>query len=163
MEEKNKILREKKFVFRVIADMKPVTSLFLGSMLFWGNSLTFTKNRLDITYSGLVRLSFLKEDVISIEVYQPEYDMNWKWIKINHKIKDYPEHLVFKSPFKSAENLLKEIEATGFLDKNISDIDNSTREIIRKKQKGLYVPDYFVILVSILILVITIGVIISFL
>ncbi len=129
-----------------------------------GTTLTFTNDRLDIKYLGLFTFSFLKEDIISIEPYEVNSlisSLSINWIKINHKVSKYFSFLVFGSMSKSSEEIIKEIESTGFLDKSSLTTNQDIIDDVRKVQKKEIIPDYLWILIAICILVISIVMITS--
>lgn len=71
-------------------------------------SLTVTKDKLQLNATIIGNLIFKPDDIVSIELYRIN------GIKINHKVPEYKDRVVFWT-FSNSTNLIKKIEQTGFL------------------------------------------------
>lgn len=127
-----------------------------------GATLTFTKDRLDIRLGLIIKLSFLKEDIISIEPSGPFSIIGADWFEIKHNIKKYPKFLVFSYNFYNYNDILKKIESTGFLDKTSPTTDQKVIDEVRKMQEREIVPKYIMVLIAVFALIAGISIIIHF-
>ncbi|MBL7903443.1 MAG: hypothetical protein JNL22_00335 [Bacteroidales bacterium] len=77
-------------------------------------TLKATKDKLVLKAFMIGKFSFSKEDIISIEPY---YDIPiiGRGIKINHKVIQYKEKIIFWS-FKNPNEIINDIMLLGFLD-----------------------------------------------
>jgi len=75
--------------------------------------LTVTRNKLELNVSLLNKLVFLPGDVTALTPHPGGYKMS-AGIKIHHNIPQYKDEVIFWSS-KSPAELLKQIEATGFM------------------------------------------------
>lgn len=139
-------MNENKVVLRVFTRTSRYNTY--SENISFNTSLIFTKDRLDIRYLGMFKMSFLKEDIISIEPYGTSSLISFAdWFIINHKVDNYSNFLVFKAPFKNYGEVIKKIEPTGFLDKKLTTTDQSIVDDVRKTQERKIFPNYLVILI----------------
>jgi len=76
-------------------------------------TLNVTRNKLELNVSLIGKLVFLPGDIISLMPHPGGYKMG-AGIKIHHKVPQYKGEVVFWSS-KSPAELLRQIEATGFM------------------------------------------------
>jgi hypothetical protein len=142
---------DKKLVLRLLHRVWSPRWDWHGDSINFNASLVFTKDRLIINYLGLVKLHFLKEDIIDIEIERHTF---LNWIILKHNIDNYPKYLAFSSLFTKTEDLLEKIRSTGFLDKNLPTTDQSIIDDVRKIQKKEIIPPYLWALIAMCIVVI---------
>jgi len=114
-----------------------------GARIGWANAtwpfatLIVTEDRLDLNAGIIGNYSFLQEDIVSIEPYS-SMPLIGRGIKINHKISKYKDRVIFWT-FGNPEELIKEIEQTGFLNNNSMTTDQEVRnQVIEKQQRGVF-------------------------
>lgn len=92
------------------------------------------KDILKINASIVGNLMFQPKDVISIETYTL-IPLIGQGIKINHRIEHYDSKVIFWT-FKNPNDVINEINKTGFLQNVNSEISSSDLEIIQRQSQG---------------------------
>ncbi len=95
-------------------------------------TLKVSNDRLDLNTGIVGNLIFKPDDIISIEPYYM-IPILGQGIKINHKVPTYKDKVIFWT-FKNPNDVIRQIQQTGFLD-NTSGIDRETDKIIAEKQQ----------------------------
>ena len=96
--------------------------------------LKVNKDRLELNASIVGNLTFQASDIISIEPYTM-IPIIGQGIKINHKVPNYKERVIFWT-FKDPKSVVLQIQETGFLNsENLTD-KKIDRTIIEKQAKG---------------------------
>jgi len=96
-------------------------------------SLKVDKDRLDLNATVVGNLTFRPEDVISIEPYYM-IPIIGQGVKINHRIQKYKDKVIFWT-LKNPNEVIRQIEQTGFLDNSSSEISQEDSELIAQRQK----------------------------
>lgn len=95
--------------------------------------LTVTRNKLELNVSLLNKLVFLPGDITALTPHSGGYKMG-AGIKIHHNIPLYKEEVIFWSS-KSPAELLRQIEATGFM-ANTATIPHRAQTEVRELQNN---------------------------
>ena len=93
--------------------------------------LTVSRNKFELNVSLIGKLVFLPGDIISLTPQPGGYKMG-AGIKIHHKVPQYKDEVLFWSS-KSPAELLREIEATGFM-ANTDALPHRVQKEIRELQ-----------------------------
>ena len=94
-------------------------------------TLNVTRNKLELNVSMIGKLVFLPGDITALTPHPGGYKMG-AGIKIHHKVPQYKDEVVFWSS-KSPAELLRQIEATGFM-VNTDTLPHSTQTQVRELQ-----------------------------
>jgi len=97
-------------------------------------TLKVNKDRLDLNASILGNLTFQSSDIISIEPYTM-IPILGQGVKINHNVPTYKDRVIFWT-FKDPVSVVRQIQGTGFLNKESVSNQNIDRTIIKKQSKG---------------------------
>ena len=96
--------------------------------------LTVDKEILKINASIIGSLIFQAKDIISIQPHTA-FPVIGNGIKIKHSVENYQSEVIFWT-FKNPSVVINEIEKTGFLQNNDSQISHADLEITRKQNEG---------------------------
>lgn len=94
-------------------------------------SLKVTKDRLDLNATIVGNLVFRPADIISIEPYSGGMSSG---LKINHRVPKYKDKVIFWT-FKNPNEIIRQIQQTGFLDNTTSILNQTDSDIISERQK----------------------------
>ena len=94
-------------------------------------TISVTRDKLELNVSLVGKLVFLPGDITAITPHPKGYKMG-PGIKINHKVPQYKDEVIFWSS-KSPAELLRQIEATGFM-VNTDTLPHSTQTQVRELQ-----------------------------
>ncbi|MBO0322923.1 hypothetical protein J0X14_11505 [Muricauda sp. CAU 1633] len=97
-------------------------------------TLKVNKNRLELNASIVGNLIFQPADVVSIEPYTM-IPILGQGIKINHNVSTYKERVIFWT-FKDPNEVIKQIQQTGFLSNQNASVQQMDRAIAEKQVKG---------------------------
>ncbi len=97
-------------------------------------NLKVDENKLELNASVVGNLAFSPKDIISIEPYQ-QFPIIGKGIKINHRVSNYNAKVIFWT-FKNPQEVISEIQKTGFLDNINSTISADDKKILAKQKQG---------------------------
>ena len=95
-------------------------------------TLKVNKDRLELNVFFVGNLTFQSSDIISIEPYTPFLRQG---IKINHKVANYKEQVIF-STSQNPELVVQQIKDTGFLNNENQINQKINRTILDKQAKG---------------------------
>ncbi len=114
---------------------------FTGGARIGGANATFpfatlkvNKDRLELNASILGNLVFQPKDIVSIETYIM-IPILGQGIKINHNVSTYKERVIFWT-FKDPNEVIKQIQETGFLSNQNASVQQMDRAIAEKQVKG---------------------------
>ena len=96
--------------------------------------LIVNKNKLELNVSLIGNLIFQPTDVVSIRLYKKFITSG---IQIVHTVPNYKEKVLFL-PLKNSKGILKQIEETGFLEKENRESLNVNRTIVEQQSKGRF-------------------------
>jgi hypothetical protein len=111
-----------------------------GARIGWANatwpfaSLKVTETELILNATIVGKLIFNPSDIKSIVVYD-YLPVIGQGIKINHNVGSYKDNVIFWT-FKNPADLIKEIEATGFLNPNAKESTENSSKISEMQNTG---------------------------
>lgn len=137
---------------------KPFRFRFVGARSWFPSSLICSQDILEINELGSIeKYIFTRGDIISIDLYKGLFIQYG--IRINHKVKEYSEYICFHSFSENDEEIIKKIKSTGFLDKDISLVDEKIIKRVKMLQKKFSTVDVINNIFYIILLIICIPII----
>jgi len=119
---------------------KPFRFRFVGARSWFPSSLICSQDILEINeLGGIEKYIFTRDDIVSIDLYKGLFIQYG--IRINHKVKEYSEYILFHGFSENDEDIIKKIKLTGFLDKDISLADKDVIERVKILQKKFSIVD----------------------